>query len=183
MAADKNHIKRRVAAYNLLLNLLWSALSFVPAVVFCYTWVELPLLFLFTGLSLLPAFLSPAMLRKGQLSSRPATYKKLGIALILYLAQDGVFLHSLVRRKYPDYKVVRRERKSVHRLIRQTYVFEKFHLVGCVFFSLLCGYAVSKSLWGWACALGFINLLYNVYPILLQQYIRVKLALFPKSNT
>jgi hypothetical protein len=51
-----------------------------------------------------------------------------------------------------------------------------------VFFALATVYALWKGLAGWAVILSLTNLLYNVYPILLQQYIRVKLAVYYKKS-
>lgn len=63
----------------------------------------------------------------------------------------------------------------MHKRIRDTYVYEKFHFLLFVFFTLSMVYALAKGYWGWAAVLGVTNLLYNVYPNLLQQYIRLKL--------
>ncbi len=182
MATKISNVKRLVTVYNLLLNLLWSALSFVPVCVFCYTWVENNLLCLFVGLSLLPAFLSHSAINKLQIAKKPVTYKKLGVALVQHLSQNGVFINYLIRNKYPGYKAVRWERKSIEGLLKQSYVFEKFHFVGLVFFSFISFYAISKNLADWALVLILTNVLYNVYPILLQQYIRTKLTLYNKKD-
>lgn len=177
-----NRIKRLVGAYNLLINLLWSGLSFVPIIIFCYTWTENNLLFLFLSLSLLPVFLPHAAIDKLQISGKAVTYKKLGVTLVQHLSQNGVFINYLIRKNYPGYKVVRHEKKSVEGLLKLTYILEKFHLVGFVFFGFISVYAFGKSLLGWALVLTITNLLFNVYPILLQQYIRVKLALYQKKS-
>jgi hypothetical protein len=182
MSTKRDKIKRLVSVYNMLLNLLWSALSFIPLCIFCYTWVENNLLFLFVGLSLLPLFLSRYVIQKLQVAKKPITYKKLGVLFVQYLSQNGVFINYLIRKKYPRYKAVRRDRKSIEGLLKQTYVFEKFHLVGFLFSCLISFYAISKSLTGWAFVLMLINVVYNVYPILLQQYIRAKLSLYQMKN-
>ena len=51
------------------------------------------------------------------------------------------------------------------------------------FFSLVFIYALIKDYIGWALLLLLTNILYNVYPCLLQQYIRVRLIPFLKSNS
>lgn len=178
----QRNIKQLAGLYNLLLNLFWSALSFVPLCIFCYERVENSFLFLFIGLSLLPALLSHSTIDKLQLAKSTKTYKKLGVSLIQHVSQSGVFINYLIRRQYPSHKVVRRERRSIEALLKQTYFFEKFHITGLVFFCLNSIYALGKGLVGWALFLTSINLVYNVYPILLQQYIRLKLAGYNKKS-
>ena len=57
----------------------------------------------------------------------------------------------------------------------QTYLFEKFHFSLFLFFAFMTIHAGSHGYWYWVLILTISNLLYNVYPNLLQQYIRVKL--------
>lgn len=151
-------------------------LSLGPLVVFCYQWMDVPLLFLFTGLSIIPVFLPASALHKLQISNRPGSYLKLGIGLVQALSQNGQFINSMIRKKHPDYRMVKFQRRSIEGLLQQTYVFEKFHLVCFIFFSLSSLYAISQGLFLWAILIAVTNLFYNIYPILLQQYIRTKLA-------
>jgi hypothetical protein len=176
---NTNHV---VGTYNLLLNLFWSVLSFVPVIIFCYTWMELNVLILFVVVSLLPIFLTNAAIDKLQITGNASTYKKLGIAIVQQLSQNGAFINALIRKKYPAYKAVRYEKTSILKLRSQTYINEKFHLVGLVFFGLTSFFAFGNSLYSWAIPIMFINLFYNVYPILLQQYIRAKLTLHQKNT-
>ena len=176
------NVKRLAGAYNLLLNLFWSALSLIPLCVFCYERLETRLLLLFTGLSLLPAFLSRSAIDKLQLAKRARTYKKLGVALVQYVSQNGVFVNYLIRKRHPGHKVVSRKKNVMEALLKQTYVFEKFHLIGLVFFCLAGVYALYIGLVGWSLVLLLTNLVYNVYPILLQQYIRLKLSAYINKN-
>ena len=175
-------VKRTAAIYNMVPNLLWSAVCLIPLTVFCYTWLDIYLLLLFIGCSILPVFLSNAAIDRLQVANSPRTYKQLGVALIQRFTQNGAIINRLIRKKHSDYKVVRLDQKSITGLLNQTYVFEKFHLILFVFMGLLTIYACWKGLIGWAAFLFLANLFYNVYPILLQQYIRIKLGLYNKKD-
>ncbi len=59
-------------------------------------------------------------------------------------------------------------------------MFEKFHFIMFVFFILITLYALVKNHFQWAIIISVTNLLYNIYPNLLQQYVRLKLMLYKK---
>jgi len=56
-------------------------------------------------------------------------------------------------------------------------MFEKFHFIMFVFFILITIYALVENHFWWAIIISATNLLYNIYPNLLQQYVRLKLML------
>lgn len=169
---------RIVGTINLLLNLFWSVLAFLPACVFCYRWVANDLLFLFLGISVLPFFLPRSFFDKLQIANHASPYKKLGISFIQYLTQNGKLANFFIRKRYAGYKVVRSETKSIERLLNQSYINETFHYTALLFFCFLTGFALANGLLWWAFLFGATNLFYNVYPILLQQYIRIKLRAY-----
>jgi len=61
-------------------------------------------------------------------------------------------------------------------------MFEKFHFIMFVFFTLITFYALSRSDFWWVIIFLITNVLYNVYPNLLQQYIRLKLRLYKNAK-
>ncbi|ANE52131.1 hypothetical protein [Flavisolibacter tropicus] len=170
------NLKRMVGFYNMLPNLVWSILGLVPISIFCYTHLTSRLFWLFIAISFLPVFLSNAYLSKIQIARTTTTYRKLRVGLIQQLSQNGVVINRLIRRRFPTYKAVRKDAKSMNRLLKQTYAFEKFHYMLFLFYSMVGVYALFKGYIGWAAIILLTNLFYNIYPILLQQYIRLKLA-------
>jgi hypothetical protein len=174
--------KRLAGFYNMAPNLFWSVLSLVPVFIFCYNYLSVNLLLFFTGVSILPAFLPNSAIHTMQISERPMIYKKLGIGFVQRLSQNGKIVNSLIRRKYPNYKALRQNEKSIKGLLNQTCAFEKFHLTLLVFFCLAGFYAFSKGFTKWTAIIFLLNVLYNVYPVLMQQYIRIKLSVFMKKN-
>ena len=178
---DLNKIKRISAWYNMIPNLIWSVLSLAPISIYCFTLLNYQTFYIFLAASLLPVFLKNSFLDKLQIGKTLKIYKQLGVPLINKIAQNGVIINNLIKRKFPDHKVVTSKKSSVAGLITRTYIFEKFHLILFLFFSLTIIYAFLKSHWGWACIILLTNIAYNIYPNLLQQYIRLKLILFGKK--
>ena len=110
-----------------------------------------------------------------QLSTSTARYQKLGVPLLNHFTQHGTLINRLIRRAYPQYRRVR-SRAALLGFRRTTYYQEQFHLVMFMFFGLVSMYAAVRGYLGWTVLLIFINILYNVYPMWLQQYLRLRLA-------
>ena len=168
-------IKRLQSLYNAVPNTIWSLLGFVPVSVFCYKHTEPKFIYIFSAISIIPLFLPNIFFDKIQISKSTALYKKLGILFINRFAQNGAIINGLIKKQFPDFKVVEFKRQSAKKLIQQTYIFEKFHFILFVFFSLVTVYAMVKQYFLWAFVIALTNIIYNIYPNLLQQYIRVKL--------
>lgn len=168
-------IKNLLIWYNSIPTLLWSILNLVPISVFCYNLISLPLLFIFLAISFIPTIFPRSVLDGIQIANNPAIYKRLGVHWVNKVTQNGEIINRLIRRKFPKHKAVARNKTSINTLISKTYMFEKFHLLLFVFFSLVMIYALVKGYYLWAGIMLLTNIVYNVYPNLLQQYIRLKL--------
>jgi hypothetical protein len=180
-AGDVNKIKRRLARYNMIPNVIWSVLNLTPISIYCFTLLKSELFYIFLTVSLIPIFLKNSFVDKLQIGKTIRIYKQLGVHHVNKVAQNGVIINNLIKRKFPDHKVVTTRKSSVSGLIAQTYIFEKFHLILFLFFSLAFITAFLKGHWTWAVVILFTNIAYNIYPNLLQQYIRLKLILFTKK--
>ncbi|NML66101.1 hypothetical protein HHL22_12880 [Hymenobacter sp. RP-2-7] len=168
-----------LAFYNAVPNVLWSVLSLVPMVVFCYQHVARPWLYGFVALSLLAYAWPTAWLRHLQLSTRPAVYRKLRVPVLNHFTQHGTFVNRLLRRRYPQYQYLPL-RANLAKVVRTTYHLEQFHWVMLVYFLLTTGYAVALGYWSWVGVLTLLNVGYNLYPIWLQQYLRLRLRRLPR---
>jgi Glycosyl-4,4'-diaponeurosporenoate acyltransferase len=173
---NPTRIKKQVALYNMIPNLVWSALFLVPITLFCYTSLNSKIFFFFLGASLITLFLPNIFFDFIQLSKKRSFYQRIGVRFINKFAQNGYLLNRYLRSKHPNYRTVSKEKASIKKQLNQTYFFEKFHFCLFIFFSSVTVYAVVKDYPVWAVILSISNLLYNIYPNLLQQYIRVKLA-------
>lgn len=176
-------LNRIVAFYNMLPNVFWSVVSLLPIYIFCYRHLTPQLLYIFIGVSLLPIFLPRACLRWLQIGKTAAIYKKLGVPFINKFTQKGTIINTFIRKKYPQYKIVASKERAVKKLISQTYLFEKFHVALFLFFSFCTIYALVNKYIYWSVILLIINIIYNIYPCLLQQYIRVRLTYSGRKNS
>jgi Glycosyl-4,4'-diaponeurosporenoate acyltransferase len=157
-------------------NLIWSVLFLYPIVKFCYSFVAPKTIYILLGVSLIPAFFPPVFFDLIQISRNKAFYERIGVKYINKFAQNGEFLNRYLRKKYPDFHPVLYNKQSAKKLYHQTYFFEKFHFSVFIFFAVITVYALVKRHPAWALVLSISNLFYNIYPNLLQQYLRLKLA-------
>ena len=176
------NLKQTVAFYNAVPNIIWSILNLLPVSIFCYRFVNLKLLLLFLLISGFAVLLPKAFFQNIQLSNSVRVYKKLGVHWINKFTQNGEIINRLVRKKNPEYRVVSIKKPSINRLVGQTYMFEKFHFLLFIFFILITASAIIMQYPGWALIITVTNIIYNVYPCLLQQYIRIRLLNFQKIN-
>jgi hypothetical protein len=164
-----------VACYNAVPSVLWSVLAFGPLVVCCYRYVERPWLWGFVAVSLSAYAWPAAWLRRLQLATSVQVYRRLGVPGIGHFTQQGTLVNRLLRRRYPGYRTLV-GRRAVARLLSTTYQQERFHWAGLVFFLLVSLYVGAAGQLGWALSLTLLNVGYNLYPIWLQQYLRVRLG-------
>lgn len=164
-----------VACYNAVPSVLWSGLALGPLVVCCYRYVERPWLWGLVALSLLAYAWPAAWLRRLQLARSVQVYQRLGVPRVGYVTQQGALVNKLLRRRYPGYRALV-GRRAVARLLSTTYQQERFHWAGLVFFLAISLYVGAAGRLGWALGLALLNVGYNLYPIWLQQYLRVRLG-------
>lgn len=171
MQADK-----RSAAYNMIPNLVWTILFLGPAFLFSYNYLPLTPALILLGSSLIPTFFPNKFFDTIQLSRSPCFYERLGVKHINNFAQNGALINKFLRRKYPEFKNVRATRSSIVKRYKETYFFEKFHFSLFIFYIVITIYSLITAHLLWTGILSLCNLLYNIYPNLLQQYVRVKLS-------
>jgi hypothetical protein len=168
--------KRLAAFYNMIPNLVWTILFVLPVFIYCYNSLSHRIVFVLLGISIVPLFFPNSFLDAIQLSRNSAFYKRIGVKYINKFAQNGRLLNQYMRRKYPSYNSFTTKKSSIINRYHQTYFFEKFHFSLFIFFSFITIHALTKRDFLWALTLSVCNLLYNIYPNLLQQYIRLTLA-------
>ena len=178
---ENNRVRNLVATYNMILNIFWSVINLVPISIFCYTYLNLRLFLIFLIISFLSVFLPNAFFDSIQVGKTSSFYKSIGVNFINQFAQNGEIINRLVRRKYPNYKMISGSRRSIRRLVSQTYMFEKFHFMMFLFFMFVTVYAAIKLYWWWVLIIFITNVIYNVYPNFLQQYLRVRLKGYKRT--
>lgn len=170
--------KRKVEGYNLILNLAWSFIFLFPAVVFCYSKMERSWFIISLSISLVVIFLPVSFFNALQLSQSRLFYKKAGVEFFNQFIQYGTILNRIVKNKFPGYKRFHSKEEAFKKLFNQTYLFEKFHFIIFIFFIETAFFALINGYYNWMIFFILANILYNVYPIMLQQYIRLKLSVF-----
>ena len=168
-------VSRVAAIYNMIPNLLWTALFLIPITIFCYRFISPKTIYILLGVALIPIFFPNSFYDRIQLSKNSRFYRRIGVKHINTFAQSGSLLNEFIKKKDPNFKVVSKNRTSIKKLYYQTYFFEKFHFSLFLFFTAVIIYAAIQGHFYWALILTISNLLYNIYPNLLQQYVRVKL--------
>lgn len=174
--SDQKKAKALLAWYNAVPNGVWSIINLAPVFFFCYNFMESRTIISFVAISFIPAFVKKTAFDRLQISTRNSTYKRLYVPEINRVIQNGVIINALVRKRFPGYRQVSPDKASILKLINKTYDFERFHAMMFVFFILTSGYAVSIIRFDWAFLILITNIIYNIYPNLLQQYIRLKLS-------
>ena len=160
--------------YNAVANVFWSLLAFAPVSVFCYRFMARAWLWAFVVASVIAMLVPASMLRYLELSSTATTYRKLGVHWVNHFVQHGILINHLLRRRYPEYRRMLSRTRTAY-LLQSTYVQERFHWAVLAFFLLSSLYGITHGYPGWALLITIINVVYNLYPIWLQQYIRVRL--------
>ena len=168
-------IRRLVTGYNMIANLFWSAINLAPIAAFCYKHIELKLLFLLLAIGLVPMFLPNVIFDRMQFARTTSFYKKIGVDFVNYFAQNGEFVNKLVKKKFPRHRIISVDKRSINKLLNQTYMFEKFHFMMFLIFTFVIFYALFRNYVWWALIIFINNVVYNIYPNFLQQYIRVRL--------
>lgn len=160
--------------YNMVPNLLWTIIHLAPVTVFVFN-VMMPLwVYVLLGIGLLASLLPASVYKRIQLGAQVAIYRRIGIIWVRRFSQDGDVINRLLRKRFPGYKVIR-EPSGVRKYILRANMNERFH---CGLFLFMLGamvYALVQLSFGWALAIAVSNVLYNLYPMFLQQYNRLRL--------
>jgi hypothetical protein len=102
-------------------------------------------------------------------------YESLGVRAFRALATNGDLINRWARRKDPEYRLVR-GRESMRAWLDRTREGERNHLVLLLMGMLTAAYAVWIGWYGWAAGLTAGNLVFNLYPVLLQRYNRCRIT-------
>ncbi len=98
--ANKDHksMLQVAVALNMIPNIVWSLINLLPVPVFCYTYINLKLMWVFIAVSLLPILLANTFLNRIHLSKKSKTYKKLGVGFVIKFTQNGTVINSLIKK-------------------------------------------------------------------------------------
>jgi hypothetical protein len=101
-------------------------------------------------------------------------YAWLGVRLFRRFVLMGDYLIWLIRRRVPDFRVVR-SRADADKMERFGRLAERVHVTGLVFLVAPMCWGLVHGQYGYAAQQAGCNVLFNLYPILLQRYHRARL--------
>jgi hypothetical protein len=121
-----------------------------------------------------PLLLPAAFYRCWEGGGVARVYAGVGVRIFRRFATNGDLINLWARRLDPRYRVVR-GRASARAWIDRTREGERNHLVFLLMGLFTAGYAARIGWYGWAAGLTAGNVVFNLYPILLQRYNRCRI--------
>jgi hypothetical protein len=165
---------------NQLINVFWTIVSFAVA---GFYWglhfaEQRPAMILWwiLVLSILGYMTPRKWLLALTLSDNRKTYERIGVTFILWFVQNGTWVNRL-QRKSGKHKALIHNRKSARSYLGTIDMQERYHYSCFVFFTLSACVALLTGKTAMAFLITLSNIIYNVYPILLQQYNRLRIGL------
>ncbi|QHS54071.1 hypothetical protein GWR56_00345 [Mucilaginibacter sp. 14171R-50] len=155
---------------NQAINFFWTIICFAPVISFWAGAAAMQLLYVLIFISFLSLAIPAKVL---QLSYKPKFYEGLGIKFIRKLVQNGEYANRLIRRKNPQYKLIKSKAHAL-RYIHTIKMYERFHFFCFVFFMLTSVFCLITRQYSYFAGITLANMVYNASPILLQQYNRAR---------
>jgi len=159
---------------NQFLNLFWTILFFLPVVFYWYSAGSSLWFYLFLIAGYLMGFMTTPVFNLLQLHRFTELFGLKGIKVIRKFVQDGDMINRSIRKDSPTHKVIS-DKTVIRKYLNTIRMYERFHFVCFVFFLLMSGHAFIFRSFGYFAMISAGNFLYNVCPILLQQYNRARI--------
>lgn len=161
---------------NQAVNFFWTIFCFIPVIAFWAATDTMLWCYLFLGISAISLFIPARLL---QLSKQPRFYEQLGVKIIRKVVQNGDWVNRFTRKAKPANRLISNKASAV-KYMQTVMMYERYHFLSLVFFMLTAGYALTLGNYAMAAVILVANLIYNVCPILLQQYNRARLIRLQK---
>ena len=146
---------------NQIINMGWTIFGFSPVCYFWFLqgvdWSFYVLLVLSLGACLLPE----SILRYLDISKDLRVYRRLGIKSVRRFVQDGNFQSG--------------KKTGIRDYLKNIRMFERYHFCCLIFFQVSSVIACYHEQYLLSFSIFICNIIYNVYPILLQQYNRMRI--------
>jgi len=169
-------VMTRIQIYNLIVNLLWTTVCFAPIILLWYLDYNPTILFASLGFTFL-VFLIPAKYFDTlQISRSRKFYESLSIKTLQSLTQDGKLISAFAKQRNKNYRLIKT--RVLHKNFKsQIAIYERFHFVCLVFFLVSFAYAIYQQVFLLSTLILMANIIYNIIPILIQQYNKLRLGL------
>ena len=163
---------------NQLINIFWTVDSFIVVGSYWGEYIaEKELvwpIYICIVVSILGFLVPNRWLSTFTLSTNPQTYERIGVKVVLWFVQNGKLVNRIERAYGRRARKVTRL-KTIKVFLKTTTIAERYHFSCLIFFGLSTVSALSNGKIRFALYIMFWNIIYNVYPILLQQYIRLRI--------
>jgi hypothetical protein len=156
---------------NQAINFFWTIFCMTPIVGFWMSNGSVYWCYIFIGISII-SLLIPARLL--QLSNNTKFYENLGVKVIRKFVQNGDLINRHIRKSNPQHNLIK-GRQNAAKYMQTVMMYERYHFLCFIFFMLTSGYAAMQHYYAYAGLILTANIIYNVCPILLQQYNRARL--------
>lgn len=157
---------------NHAVNIFWTILGFTPVIGFWAAADSMRLCYMFIGISILSVLLPGRYL---QISNNPKFYTRLGVKWIRRFVQNGDVLNRSERKNNPQHKVIK-GRSNALGYMHTVVIYERYHCMCILFFLLTTVYSIIKAQYPFTLIIIIANIIYNICPLLLQQYNRARIA-------
>jgi hypothetical protein len=164
---------------NQLINFVWTILCFAAVIAY---WIDMysgQWLYFFVAFSISCGFLPAGFFRSIQLSKNAAFYEKAGVRWIRKFVQNGDFVNKTSRNAGEKPNVIK-NRTAIEKYLKTIDMYERYHFVCFVFFLLTSFHAAFHKAVLYSALISICNFLYNILPILLQQYNRIRILKLKK---
>ena len=159
---------------NQSINLFYTIMAFLPVVLFWADHYATIFLTIALVLAISIFFVPIDLYRFFQLSKSRIFYKNIGIEKFQKFTQQGEYAQQLIR-YFDGNESFIYKRQRIKKLQNQIRIFESFHWACLIFFLLTCGNAIIKKEYIIATFILLSNIVYNVIPILIQQYNKTRI--------
>ena len=164
-------VMKRIQIYNLIINLFWTTVCCVPVVSLWYLYYHPAILYVSLAVSLLPILVPAKYFSILQVSRSRRFYESLSIKSLQSLTQDGKLVSTLAKTTNQHTRAAHKNYKS------KIAMYEKFHMFCLAFFLASFVYAIYQQAFLISLLIFMSNIIYNVIPILIQQYNKLRLGL------
>lgn len=174
--------------FNQLINIFWTIIAFSAT---GHYWGQyfaekhsLWLVYIYIVVSMFAYNIPAGWVSFLTLSSNRRIYEMIGIRAMRWLVQDGMFVSRVNRRLGKKHRRISGI-GSARAYLTTIAVQERFHYSCFVFFALSTASALRSGQLHLAVSIMLCNIVYNVFPILLQQYnrLRIKNLLYQATDT
>lgn len=155
---------------NQAINFFWTIICFIPVIGFWMAANSTQLLYVLILLSFLSLLIPAKVL---QLSRNPKFYEALGVKFVRKLVQNGEYANRFIRKSNPQYKLIK-EKDQAAAYMRTIMMYERYHFLCFTFYMLSAIYAIITMHYAIFVVIMIANIIYNISPILLQQYNRAR---------